>query len=71
MKAVIVDGNRHLVDTDLQMPIISGHDVLVKIHSISINPIDIKRIQRITSTDSRVLGYDAIGEVLAIGVGLE
>ncbi|KRM11178.1 zinc-binding dehydrogenase [Paucilactobacillus suebicus] len=67
MNTVIVNEKRKLIDQQAEVPYPHNHDVLVKIHDISINPIDIKRIHRITNTDSRILGYDAIGEVVSIG----
>lgn len=67
MKRVVVNENRELMDEEASRPSPQAHDVLVKIEAISINPIDIKRIHRITATDPRVLGYDALGEVVATG----
>lgn len=67
MRAVFVDQKRELVDQSLPMPTPNDHDVLVKIQAISINPIDIKRIHRITALDPRILGYDAVGEVVQLG----
>lgn len=67
MKTVVVNENRDLVDVEIACPTPRPHDVLVQIKAISINPIDIKRIHRITPDDSRVLGYDALGEVVATG----
>ncbi|MFV0559144.1 MAG: zinc-binding alcohol dehydrogenase family protein [Enterococcus sp.] len=67
MKTVIVNKNRELVDNIVERPIPKPYDLLVKIDALSVNPIDLKRIHRITAADSRVLGYDALGEVVQIG----
>ena len=42
-----------------------GHDLLVKVEAISVNPVDYK--QRKQATGSRVLGWDAAGTVEAVG----
>ena len=43
----------------------SGHDLLVKVEAVSVNPVDYK--QRKQATGSRVLGWDAAGTVDAVG----
>lgn len=67
MRAVSVSADRQLVDQIIDVPTPDGHDVLVKIRAISINPIDLKRIYRIGANDPRILGYDALGEIVAVG----
>lgn len=58
-----------LVDLELSTPEVSGRDVLVKVEAIAVNPVDYKIRQRFTPEkgDYRVLGWDAVGEVVAIG----
>lgn len=68
MNTVVVNAKRQLVDQQQPIPTPAAHDVLVKIKAISINPIDIKRIQRVTAEDPKILGYDALGEVVQVGV---
>lgn len=67
MNTVVVNAKRQLVDQQKPIPTPTAHDVLVKIKAISVNPIDIKRIQRITTKAPKILGYDALGEVVQVG----
>ena len=58
-----------LVDLTLPDPVPTGHDILVHIAAVSVNPVDTK--QRIATTQvegqPRVLGWDAAGTVAAVG----
>ncbi len=58
-----------LVDVTLPDPKPAGHDILVKVEAVSVNPVDTK--QRAPNpkveTAPRVLGYDAAGTVAAVG----
>ena len=71
MKAVAHTGKdiSSLVDVDLPKPKPEGHDLLVKVEAVSVNPVDTKRRMDPGKTDSapRVLGWDAAGTVEAIG----
>ena len=56
-------------EVEVDTPIATGHDLLIEIKAISINPVDIKMRQR-TSPDNetwKILGHDAVGVVKAIG----
>lgn len=54
------------INEPLVMP--TGHDLLVKIKAISVNPIDTKLRQTlVTNTDGKIFGYDAVAEVVALG----
>jgi NADPH:quinone reductase len=46
-------------------PTPSGHDLLVRVEAISVNPVDYK--QRKQATASKVLGWDAAGVVEGVG----
>ncbi|MCV6589677.1 MAG: zinc-binding alcohol dehydrogenase family protein, partial [Marinobacterium sp.] len=50
-----------------------GRDLLVKISAISVNPVDTKIRTRIQPDDSvpKVLGWDAVGEVVEVGEQVE
>ena len=62
MKAV----DHTFADIEIAKPSPSGHDLLVKVEAISVNPVDTK--QRKTKTSgSHVLGWDAAGTVEAVG----
>jgi len=58
-----------LIDVELPKPSARGHDLLVRVEAVSVNPVDTK--QRAPKPDvekePRVLGYDAAGVVEAVG----
>jgi zinc-binding alcohol dehydrogenase family protein len=58
-----------LIDIELSQPTASGNDLLVRIKSIAVNPVDYKIRQNVAlpSNEYKVLGWDAVGEVVAIG----
>ena len=58
-----------LVDIDLDMPVAAGHDLLVKVEAISVNPVDTKVRTRASAEPGawKVLGWDVSGEVVAVG----
>ncbi len=57
------------VEFEQQTPKPEGHDLLVKIEAISVNPVDYKVRQSITDPLSplRILGWDAAGVVESVG----
>ena len=72
-KHLPIDDPESLVDLDIQQPQHpTGHDLLVAIKSISVNPLDTK-VRRGTipppqnENMPRILGWDAAGEVIAVG----
>ena len=58
-----------LIDIELPQPIATGHDLLVKVKAIAVNPVDYKIRQNVAPDggDYKVLGWDAVGEVVATG----
>ncbi|EFO34026.1 zinc-binding alcohol dehydrogenase family protein [Roseibium sp. TrichSKD4] len=58
-----------LIDFEAEKPVPSGHDLLVKIAAISVNPVDTKIRQRRAPQNSTpaILGWDAAGEVVTVG----
>ncbi len=58
-----------LQDVELPEPTASGHDLLVRIEAISVNPVDTKIRSPKPQIESqpKVLGYDAAGVVEAVG----
>jgi len=58
-----------LIDIELPQPTASGHDLLVRIQSIAVNPVDCKIRKNVAPEEGqyKVLGWDAVGEVVAIG----
>ena len=64
-----IDNPESLMDIELAKPQPTGHDILVKVEAISVNPVDTKvRAPKDTVEKSpRVLGWDAAGTVEAVG----
>ncbi|WBH16515.1 zinc-binding alcohol dehydrogenase family protein [Sphingomonas radiodurans] len=64
-----IDREDSLVDIELPDPVATGRDLLVRVHAASVNPVDVKvrAGMRGGSEEWRVLGYDAAGEVVAVG----
>jgi NADPH2:quinone reductase len=58
-----------LLDIELERPAPTGHDLLVAVRAISVNPVDTKMRMRAAGENGRhrVLGWDAVGEVVAVG----
>ncbi len=58
-----------LADLELPKPVPGPRDLLVKVHAISVNPVDTKRRRDPAKTDDkpRVLGWDAAGVVDSVG----
>lgn len=61
-----------LLDVELPVPTPEGHDLLVEVQAISVNPIDCKmRIRALPEPvqleQAKVLGWDAVGVVKAVG----
>ena len=57
------------IQFEQSIPIAKGHDVLVEIRAVSVNPIDTKIKAGITDrlNTPRILGWDAMGTVIAAG----
>ena len=53
-------------EIDLPKPSPEGHDLLVKVEAVSVNPVDYKQ-RKAASPAPRVLGWDAAGTVEAVG----
>jgi len=64
-----IDDPESLVEVDLPDPTVDGHDLLVRVEAISVNPVDTKLRAPKTQVESepRVLGFDAAGTVVAVG----
>lgn len=69
----IEDANA-LIDVDIDQPQApEGRDLLVTVKAISVNPVDtkIRAPKDQTESSPRVLGWDAAGEVVAVGSDVE
>jgi zinc-binding alcohol dehydrogenase family protein len=58
-----------LIDITLPDPVASGHDLLVDVHAVSVNPVDTKVRLGVAppAGEAKVLGWDAAGVVRAVG----
>ncbi|MFT4129162.1 zinc-binding alcohol dehydrogenase family protein [Labrys sp. (in: a-proteobacteria)] len=64
-----IDSTTALEDFELPRPKATGHDILVEVAAISVNPVDTK-VRRRASPEAgewKVLGWDAVGRVAEIG----
>lgn len=68
-KSLPISNTGSLMDIEIPQPIANGRDLLVKVSSIAVNPVDFKIRQRAEPEDGshRILGWDAVGEVIAAG----
>lgn len=58
-----------LQDVELPKPVATGHEVLVRIEAVSVNPVDtkVRSPKPQVETQPKVLGYDAAGVVESVG----
>jgi len=68
-KSLPINDTESLSDIEIPQPVATGHDLLVKINAIAVNPVDYKIRQNVSPTDGeyKVIGWDAVGEVVATG----
>jgi len=64
-----INDSASLLDIELPQPTASGHDLLVQVNSIAVNPVDCKIRQNVApeADQYKVIGWDAVGEVVATG----
>ncbi|HLZ62367.1 MAG TPA: zinc-binding alcohol dehydrogenase family protein [Ktedonosporobacter sp.] len=64
-----IDEPESLIDLEVEKPAPTGHDLLVNVKAISVNPVDVKRRAPKAQTEkmARILGWDAAGVVEAVG----
>ena len=64
-----IDNPESLVDVDIEKPVASGHDLLVHVKAISVNPADVKRRAPKDGVEKtpRILGWDVAGVVEQVG----
>ena len=72
-KYLPIEDKDSLQDMILPEPEVSDHDLLVEVKAISVNPVDakVRAPKKEIETEPRVLGWDAAGEVVAIGSRVE
>ncbi len=68
-KSLPIEAPNSLVDIELEKPEPKGHDLLVEVRAISVNPVDTKVRKRAEPEAGqwKVLGWDAAGIVAATG----
>jgi len=64
-----IEDPQSLIDVELPEPVATGHDLLVEVRAVSVNPVDTKMRMRNTPGpgETFVLGWDATGVVVATG----
>jgi zinc-binding alcohol dehydrogenase family protein len=64
-----IDNEQSLVDLTLPEPVASGHDILVQVKAIAVNPVDTKVRKNVQpeGDEAKILGWDAAGVVVAVG----
>ena len=64
-----IDDPQSLLDVELETPIATGHDILVRVEAVSVNPVDtkVRAPKPHIEAQPKVLGYDAAGVVEAVG----
>lgn len=77
MKAIVydqpglpIDDPRSLYEAEMDKPVPGARDLLVKIQAIAVNPVDSKLRQGMPTPAPRILGWDAVGIVEAVGDGV-
>ncbi|WP_020168289.1 MULTISPECIES: zinc-binding alcohol dehydrogenase family protein [Methylotenera] len=68
-KYLPIDHPESLINVELEIPKPLSRDVLVKVQAIAVNPVDtkIRKPKDKVETTPKVLGWDAAGEVIAVG----
>ncbi|MDX8239129.1 zinc-binding alcohol dehydrogenase family protein [Acinetobacter pittii] len=68
-KAGPITSSEALVDIELDTPVAEGHDLLVRVQAVSVNPVDTKIRKNVSPENNqwKTLGWDAVGIVKAIG----
>lgn len=64
-----IDNEQALIDIELPDPAPDGHDLLVEVRAVSVNPVDtkVRRANPPGAGETRVLGFDAAGVVRKAG----
>ena len=70
-KSLPISEKDSFIEFEADQPSPSGFDLLVKVAAVSVNPVDFKVRQSAakenTLEDPKIIGYDAVGEVVAVG----
>ncbi len=68
-RSLPINDPESLTDIELPQPIATERDLLVKVKAVAVNPVDYKIRQNVSPAEGnyKVLGWDAVGEVVATG----
>lgn len=67
-KALAVNEEEAFLDVEVDLPEVSGRNILVEVKAVSVNPVDTKVRKRPNPDEAfRILGWDAAGVVTAVG----
>jgi NADPH:quinone reductase-like Zn-dependent oxidoreductase len=68
-KSLPPTSDQSLVDLTLPAPVAGPHDLLVRVHAISVNPVDVKVRASVAppSGQAKILGWDAAGVAESAG----
>ncbi|MFV0557879.1 MAG: alcohol dehydrogenase catalytic domain-containing protein, partial [Enterococcus sp.] len=63
-----LDNPQVFIEQKQPLPTAKGHDLLVQVRAVSVNPVDVK-LRRSTQAQQKlkILGFDGVGEVVAVG----
>jgi NADPH:quinone reductase len=72
-KYLPIEDDQSLIDVDIDKPVATGKDLLVAVKAIAVNPVDtkVRASKDQTEQSPRILGWDAAGEVVAVGEQVE
>ncbi len=64
-----IDQQDALIDMELPTPVAAGRDLLIRVEAISVNPVDtkVRASAEPEKGEPKILGWDAVGEVVAVG----
>ncbi|WP_458294869.1 alcohol dehydrogenase catalytic domain-containing protein [Legionella pneumophila] len=64
-----ITDNKALMDLDVSVPKATGHDILVEIKAVAVNPVDtkVRRNVQPEPQQPKILGWDASGVVTEVG----
>ena len=68
-KSLPIENELSLQDFELETPTAHGHDILVEVKAVSVNPVDFKIRQAMPAAEGeyKVIGWDATGVVKSVG----
>ncbi len=64
-----VDQENCFIEQEIDKPVATGHDLLVRVKAVSVNPVDtkIRSPKSHVESEIKIIGWDAAGEVVAVG----